>query len=195
MSRAQHRTEASSVGRSETMKERFGRGALVALAAIGAAGCGGSEAAEAAPPSEEVAVVERGDLEIRVEASGQVEPILVVEVKSKASGEVTELHVETGDRVERGELLAEVDPRDVRNALAQAEADLVERSMRQFNQRLVGQLEREGVVVGRLFRHERGRLLDHRRRRGRHSRDRTVHRRHRPGGRPRPGGGVPLRPS
>ncbi|MEJ2503795.1 MAG: efflux RND transporter periplasmic adaptor subunit, partial [Gemmatimonadota bacterium] len=56
-------------------------------------------------------------------ASGQVEPILVIEVKSKASCEITDMYVETGDAVERGDLLAEVDPRDVRNALAQAEAD------------------------------------------------------------------------
>jgi HlyD family secretion protein len=100
-------------------------GAVVGLALLTAA-CAESDASESAGAngSEELAVVERGDLEIRVEASGQVEPILVVEVKSKASGEITALHVETGDAVERGDLLAEVDPRDVRNTLAQAQADL-----------------------------------------------------------------------
>jgi HlyD family secretion protein len=34
------------------------------------------------------------------------------------------VHAETGENVTRGQLLVEVDPRDVRNALAQAEADL-----------------------------------------------------------------------
>ncbi len=98
---------------------------LVTMAALGATGCSSSNAAERnGGGAEERGLAERGDLDIRVEASGQVEPILVVEVKSKASGEVTSLHVETGDRVERQELLAEVDPRDVRNALAQAQADL-----------------------------------------------------------------------
>ena len=101
-------------------------GALALMLAGAVAACSGSDAAEASQNGmrDDIAVVERGDLEIRVEAAGQIEPILVVEVKSKASGEITELHVETGDEVEQGELLAEVDPRDVRNALAQAQADL-----------------------------------------------------------------------
>lgn len=87
------------------------------------AGCGKSEAgpANSAP---EVALAERRNLEINAEAVGLVEPIRIVEVKSKASGEVLRLLVETGDNVERGALLAEIDPRDVRNGLAQAEADL-----------------------------------------------------------------------
>lgn len=100
-------------------------GSALALLALAVAACSESDASEGgANGATEVAVVERGDLDIRVEAAGQVEPILVIEVKSKASGEVTALYVETGDEVERGELLAEIDPRDVRNALDQAEADL-----------------------------------------------------------------------
>lgn len=104
----------------------FARGVGAALLAVALGACSESDAAEGngAGNGSEIAAVERGDLDIRVEAAGQVEPILVVEVKSKASGEITRLHVETGDAVERGELLAEVDPRDVRNALAQARADL-----------------------------------------------------------------------
>jgi HlyD family secretion protein len=66
----------------------------------------------------------RGELRITAEATGTVEPIRRVEVKSKASGEVLRLHVDVGDEVEPGTLLAEVDPRDVRNAFDQAEADL-----------------------------------------------------------------------
>jgi len=99
-----------------------GTGACLAAALI-LAGCGAS-AAEDASTGSEVAVVERRDMEILVEASGLVEPIRVVEVKSKASGEILRLAVETGDEVERGALLAEIDPRDVRNAFAQVEADL-----------------------------------------------------------------------
>lgn len=110
--------------RRKWMMDRAGMGALVLILMAGPGACSPSSASEGEESGDELAVAERGDLEIRVEASGQVEPILVVEVKSKASGEVTALHVETGDRVERGELLAEVDPRDVRSVLAQAEADL-----------------------------------------------------------------------
>jgi len=96
----------------------------VLLAGSGAlAACGGSPEA-AADTAPETAAVERRDLDVAVEAAGVVEPIRVVEVKSKASGEILALHVETGDMVARGALLAEIDPRDVSNALAQAEADL-----------------------------------------------------------------------
>lgn len=99
-------------------------GALALLLALAAAGCSQSDASEGSGVRDDLAVVERGDLDIRVEAAGTVEPILVIEVKSKASGEITDLNVETGDEVEQGELLATVDPRDVRNALDQAQADL-----------------------------------------------------------------------
>lgn len=98
--------------------------ALLLLAMAGwVAACRESSANESEEAFETVPVTQ-GDLDIRVEAAGIVEPILVVEVKSKASGEILALHVDTGDRIARGTLMAEVDPRDVRNALAQAQADL-----------------------------------------------------------------------
>src|SRR5690606_5204252 len=58
------------------------------------------------------------------EAAGTLEPIRLVEVKSKASGEVQSVEVETGMQVEEGTLLAKIDPRDVENAYQQAVADL-----------------------------------------------------------------------
>jgi HlyD family secretion protein len=67
---------------------------------------------------------ERRDVAVVVEAAGVVEPVQVVEVKSNASGEVLAVSVETGDWIERGDLLAEIDPRDVQSAYDQAAADL-----------------------------------------------------------------------
>jgi HlyD family secretion protein len=110
------------------MSEMSGNGgrsvrSLVVLAlAAGLAGCGTGESAESTALS--MGVVERGNLRITAEATGSVEPVRQVEVKSKASGEVLKLHVDVGDQVERGTLLAEVDPRDVRNAYEQVAADL-----------------------------------------------------------------------
>jgi HlyD family secretion protein len=98
---------------------RWRRMAAAIWLTAGACG-GGGEAAE--EPSG-IAVAERTDLEVRVEAAGLVEPILVVEVKSKATGEVQSLQVETGDVVGRGELLATIDPRDARTELTQAQAN------------------------------------------------------------------------
>jgi HlyD family secretion protein len=94
---------------------------LLALTALYATARPPAEEAEAAFESE---AVERRPLEVTAEAAGLIEPIRLVEVKSKASGEILRLTVETGDAVRRGDLLGEVDPRDVRNAWAQAQADL-----------------------------------------------------------------------
>jgi len=105
--------------------------------------CGAGNADEA--PSIQTTAVVRGDLMITAEATGNVEPIRKVEVKSKASGEVLRLHVDIGDEVEPGALLAEVDPRDVRNAFDQAEADLdVARARLEISQ---AQLERSEELL------------------------------------------------
>lgn len=66
----------------------------------------------------------RRDIVIAVEAAGVIEPFLTVEVKSKASGEILSLHGETGDFVDAGRLLVQIDKRVPRNQLAQAEAEL-----------------------------------------------------------------------
>jgi len=68
--------------------------------------------------------VERRDIEIKVTATGSIEPIRVIEIKSKASGEILALPVETGDVVSAGALLAQVDTTDVAAAYRQARADL-----------------------------------------------------------------------
>ncbi len=98
-------------------------GGIVLVGAVVIARMGMTEDADAAPV-EQVSYAELGELVVRAEAAGVIEPIRVVEVKSKASGEVLQLFVETGDRVPRGAPLAQIDPRDVQSALEQALADL-----------------------------------------------------------------------
>ena len=66
----------------------------------------------------------RRDIVVAVEAAGVVEPSLTVEVKSKASGEILQIEGETGDFVEQGTLLVQIDKRSPRNQLAQARAEL-----------------------------------------------------------------------
>jgi len=95
---------------------------LPALAGAVAA-CGETKADEA-DLGLESAVVEQREITSSVAATGTIEPITVIDVKSQASGEVLEVPVELGDDVERGELLVRIDPRDVRNAYEQAQADL-----------------------------------------------------------------------
>jgi HlyD family secretion protein len=57
-------------------------------------------------------------------AAGTIEPILVVDVKSRATGQILEMRVQTGDIVNPGDTLIKVDRRDPTNTLAQAEADM-----------------------------------------------------------------------
>ncbi len=78
-----------------------------------------------------LAKVEKGDLAKSVVATGKVEPITKVEVKSKASGIVKKLLVDSGDRVKKGQLLAQLDKEEIqaqveqsRAALAASEANL-----------------------------------------------------------------------
>ncbi len=75
-------------------------------------------------PLYQVVPVERRDIVVSAEAAGVVEPFVTVEVKSKASGEILEVLADSGDRVEQGSLLLRIDQRQLRNALAQARADL-----------------------------------------------------------------------
>ena len=100
----------------------YGRGGAALLLLVATA-CSTGEAAEETPSLQTVEL-SRGDLNIRAEATGTVEPIRSVEVKSKASGEILRLHVDVGDEVEPGALLAQIDPRDVRNRYEQTKADL-----------------------------------------------------------------------
>jgi HlyD family secretion protein len=94
--------------------------AAAALLLAGLAGCKKTQAAQAY----EAVPVERRNLVVSASASGAIEPVLTVDVKSKASGEIIGMNVQTGDDVKQTQLLASIDPRIPRNNLAQAEANL-----------------------------------------------------------------------
>jgi len=86
--------------------------------------------ASAIDPSR-LATVERGDLARSVVATGKIEPISKVEIKSKANGIIKELRVQISDMVNEGQVLAELDKdnleaqlREARAALAGAQANL-----------------------------------------------------------------------
>ena len=71
-----------------------------------------------------LAKVEKGDLAKSVVATGKVTPITKVEVKSKASGIVKKLLVDYGDRVKKGQLLAQLDKIEIEAQVAQSQAAL-----------------------------------------------------------------------
>jgi membrane fusion protein, macrolide-specific efflux system len=90
--------------------------ALVSLAAVAILGAGAYGAWRAwAAPSERAqapatALVQRGHLEDTVSATGTLQPRDYVDVGTQVSGQVKTLHVEIGDVVKKGDLLAELDP-------------------------------------------------------------------------------------
>lgn len=89
--------------------------------ALGLAACAQERDAQ---PMYDTAKADRRSIEVSVSSAGVVEPLATVEVKSKASGEVLDVLVEVGDQVDRDTLLVRIDPRTVRNDLAQREAEL-----------------------------------------------------------------------
>jgi len=66
----------------------------------------------------------RHDVSLTIEASGTIEPVNLVEVKSKASGTVIQMPVSVGSRLKAGDLVVQIDARDVQSMYDQAEAAL-----------------------------------------------------------------------
>jgi HlyD family secretion protein len=92
---------------------------LVGVVAVIAAKAGGNKV----DPSK-LGKVERGDLAKSVVATGKIEPITKVEIKSKASGIVKKLYVDYGEHVKAGQLLAELDKDEMLAQVRSSEAQL-----------------------------------------------------------------------
>ncbi|HWH56738.1 MAG TPA: efflux RND transporter periplasmic adaptor subunit [Terriglobales bacterium] len=96
---------------------------LVVVVILGGAIVAFSHGSTKIDPSK-LAKVEKGDLAKSVVATGKVEPITKVEVKSKASGIVKKLYVEYGDKVKKGQALAQLDKEEIVAQVEQAKAGL-----------------------------------------------------------------------
>lgn len=108
------------------------------------------------------AVAKPGNLVLTVSSTGIVEPILTVDLKSKASGEIIELPIEEGDAVSKGDLIAKLDATTTRYTYDQALADLevakkslslaikeAERADQLFKQGLISELDHENAILAR----------------------------------------------
>ena len=104
--------------------------------------------------------VTRQTIIVDAEATGVVEPINVIEVKSKSSGQIVAMPVETGTYLKPGDLLVQLDTRDTRNSYAQAKADLDaaviklrvsktarDRAVELFKERIITSAENEAAEV------------------------------------------------
>lgn len=130
---------------------------VLALAAFTALACSKKKDQVLTIPVE---AVNRQTIVVLAEATGVVEPINVIEVKAKSSGQIVAMPVETGTLVKSGDLLVQLDTRDTRNSYAQAKADLDaaliklrvsrtarERAAQLFKERIITSAENEAAEV------------------------------------------------
>lgn len=98
---------------------------LVGLAVVAVVGFSVMARPSAPVDPNRLATVERGDLVRSVVATGRIEPISKVEVKSKANGIIERLYVDVGDRVRAGQTLAELDKENLAARVREARAALL----------------------------------------------------------------------
>ena len=69
-------------------------------------------------------VIKTRDLEAIVSASGKIQPQRLVNISADTMGRVTDLRVEEGQRVQKGDFLLQIDPRNLTTAYNQTTASL-----------------------------------------------------------------------
>jgi len=109
-------------------RSRIARPVLLAVALVGVAGAIGVSCSVMGRSRKTSTVatetVTRRDIDQTVQATGTVEPVETVEIKSKASGQILRMPVEVGSVVRAGQLLAQIDTVNVQNQYDQASASL-----------------------------------------------------------------------
>ncbi|HEX6973999.1 MAG TPA: biotin/lipoyl-binding protein, partial [Vicinamibacterales bacterium] len=68
--------------------------------------------------------IKKRRLEAIVSASGKIQPKRDVNISADTMGRVTDLAVNEGDRVSKGQFLLQIDPRNLRTAVQRTEASL-----------------------------------------------------------------------
>ena len=76
------------------------------------------------PMAVNVATAATGDIPIRLSALGTITPLATVTVKTQISGQLQQIAFTEGQMVDKGQFLAQIDPRPYENSLAQAEGVL-----------------------------------------------------------------------
>lgn len=99
---------------------------VIAVAALALLGAGAyvyqQRTARAEASAFRTAKVERGDIRVAISATGTLAAISTVDVGSQISGQVTDVLVDFNDRVERGQVIARIDPSTYQAQIAQGSA-------------------------------------------------------------------------
>ena len=99
----------------------IGLGVVVILAAIGYANFRFKRVVGVTVNTE---TIKTRDLEAVVSASGKIQPKRSVNISADTMGRVTDLKVEEGDRIDKGQFLLQIDPRNLRSAVLRSEASM-----------------------------------------------------------------------
>lgn len=86
--------------------------------------CAGCDSARAGETQFKTARIERGAIEHRVIATGRIEPLSKVEIRSKVDGIIKTIVVEEGDPVRKGQVIIELDRDILKSRVAEARAAL-----------------------------------------------------------------------
>jgi HlyD family secretion protein len=100
-------------------------------------------------PEFETTTVTRGDLEKVVAATGELNPLVQVEIGSQISGTISKLNVDFNSKVKAGDLLCQLDPATYEAAYSQALAD--ESSARAALELQQRTLERKTLLLKQEF--------------------------------------------
>src|SRR5215212_8401504 len=107
-------------------RKRLYIGAAATLVVLGgAAGLATLKGASAEIDASKLTTVERGTMVRSVVATGKVEPITMIEIKSKANGIIKALRVNVDSVVGEGDILVELDKDQLLAQLRGAEANLL----------------------------------------------------------------------
>ena len=99
--------------------------AAAVLVVAGAVGLATLKGASPSVDSSKIATAERGTMVKSVVATGKIEPITKVEIKSKANGIIQALRVDVDSVVKEGDILVELDRDQLAATLRGAEANLL----------------------------------------------------------------------
>ncbi|MBN2711668.1 MAG: efflux RND transporter periplasmic adaptor subunit [Planctomycetes bacterium] len=129
---------------------------ILALIVIGAAygiyrwRSSGTETKSEKKETSTVAKVSRGLLRILVESTGSVVPEQEVEIKCKASGEITKLPVDISDLVKKDDLLAQLDPENEERSVRKAKVTLAVSEAKLAQAKLELKIAEKNLVSNRL---------------------------------------------
>ena len=114
-------------------------GGLIVLLLLVAGGGGGGwyyfRTKTEAKPEVQSTKVARGDITQTITATGDLQPVVTVDIGAQVSGMILEVMVDYNSKVKAGDILAKIDPATPTQRLRQAEADL--ESAKANNQLLV----------------------------------------------------------